>query len=105
MNNLLYGVDTKAKETPLMVRDALVTCFYEAHCRDTGTEGEVAKDYCRELVMKAFQDVNGDFDRPSKQDIELVVEKLADFSGNFRSQDLVEKHRGEIMSLISRIDE
>ncbi len=31
-DNIIYGVDVTKNVTPVMVRDAIIQCFYEAHC-------------------------------------------------------------------------
>ena len=30
-DNIIYGVDTNKKVTPIMIRDAMIQCYYEAH--------------------------------------------------------------------------
>ena len=90
-----------------MVRDALINCFYEAHCEDTGIdikEGDINREYCREIISKAFKDVGGDFDNPTKESVVGVVKKLKNFSKGFRDQKIIEKHAKEIMSLINKLD-
>lgn len=32
----VYGVNLESEVTPLLAHDALVECFFEAHCADTG---------------------------------------------------------------------
>ena len=87
------------------VRDALVNCFYEAHCVDTDIDENetVSRQYCMSLVKKFFIDNNVDFDNPSKDGIVKVVESLAEFSKNFRSQEVIEKHKKEITDLLSKL--
>lgn len=31
-SNIIYGVDATKNVTHIMVRDAIIQCFYEAHC-------------------------------------------------------------------------
>jgi len=33
---IIYGIDADKEVTPLMVRDAIVECFFIAHCEDSG---------------------------------------------------------------------
>lgn len=52
-----FGVDLDKSITLLMARDALVDCFFEAHCVDTGMEIEgpaVNKRYANDVVKKGF---------------------------------------------------
>ena len=107
MNDIIYGTDKNKKVTPLMVRDAVVVCFFNAHCEDTGVsvdDKESNRIYCRELVKKAFKDTNGDFENPTKENIMSVLGKLAEFSKNFRDPSIVQKHYGEIMELMKKLN-
>ena len=36
MDKKIFGIEPDEEVTPLMVRDAIVECFYEAHCADAG---------------------------------------------------------------------
>ena len=51
----------------MQVRDAMVECFFEAHCMDSGIdmdekkEGGVNKGYCESIVKKAFDESGGDY--------------------------------------------
>ncbi len=103
----IYGVDTDKPITPLMVRDAMIECFFQAHCADTEVVGEdadesVNKSYCRSIVKKAFKD-SGDFENPTKQSIMNAMENLAEFAKNFRNPEIIKKHSGEIMALIEKL--
>lgn len=94
--------------TSLIVRDKMVDCFFDAHCLDAGidlkeSEENINREYCRSIIKKAFFDVNGDFDKPDKESLKKVVEKLKEFSINFRDQDLVNKHAKEISTLIDKL--
>lgn len=93
------------KVTPIEVRDALVNCFYEAHCADTelGADKKSSETYCLSIVKKAFKDQGFDFDSPTKESIIKVVETLVNFSKSFRSQEVIAKHQQEIMDLVARL--
>ena len=103
MSNTLYGVDLESEITPIMVRGALAKCFSMAHCEDTGLEGDVTEDYCRNMVKKAFADSGGDYENPTKESLQKVMAKLADFSKNFRDQKIIEKHYNQILGLVNKI--
>ena len=102
----IYGIDLDEEVTPLKVRDAIVNCFLEAHCTDTGIpadDKEANREYSRLIVKKAFSEFEGEFDRPSKESILKALEKLAEFSKNFRDPSIIEKHYSEIMKLVDKL--
>ncbi|MFC1609083.1 hypothetical protein ACFL3M_02735 [Patescibacteria group bacterium] len=112
----IYGVDPLDEVTPVMVRDALIECFSEAH-EDITKEcfGEEGREFVGEksdgisdvnaemLVKKYFKEKGADFDNPTKEGIINAVDKLAEFSGNFRSQEVIKKHKGEMMKLVDKL--
>jgi len=103
---VLYGVDSEKEVTPLMVRDAMSQCFYEAHCEASGVasdDEELNKSYCKETVRKAFADADADFEHPTRDGIIAAAKKLAEFSKNFRDQSIVQKHFGEMMVLVNAL--
>lgn len=108
--SVIYGVDTEKPVTALMVRDAIVECFATAHCQDTaldsdGANLEASKKYCIEIVRKAFEESQLQFDAPTKEGLMIVIERLAQFSSSFRNPDIINSHKQEIQSLISLIQE
>jgi len=106
MGESIYGVDMDGVVTPLMVRDAISQCFFEAHCLDANigeADSDMSKQYCRQVVKKAFSDSGGDFDHPTKDSISGAVGKLVEFSKNFRDPSIIQKHQGEIMKLIEKM--
>lgn len=102
----IYGVDVNKKITPLIVRDAIVECFFQAHCSDANVDTEdkgTNRLYCQEIVKKAFTDANADFNNPTKENILEVLNKLAKFAKNFRDQEMVQKHMEEMMKLVNKL--
>lgn len=95
------------KVTSQDVREAVINCFYNAHCADTGLNEDesVGRSYCASIVKKAFADQGADFEHPTKEGILKVVGTLAEFSKNFRSQEVIAKHQQEIQDLISKMTE
>ncbi len=92
---------------PLMVRDAIVECFRQAHCHDSGInpdEKEVNRIYCREIVEKAFTDAGGDFQKPNKKSILGALENLKQFAKSFRDPSIIKKHYNEIMQLVNKLE-
>lgn len=103
---IIYGVDTDSKVTPSAVRDAIVECFYQAHCSDselgdTESSQEATKEYTRKIVEKAFTDSDGNFESPTKESILAAMVSLQQFAKNFRDQSIIQKHTVEIMKLVN----
>ena len=106
MGNKIYNIDLDVPITPLMVRDAIVECFWIAHCKDTGLDQEAQetnKSYCKSVVEKSFTDTKGDFYHPTKESIVASIGNLASFAKSFRDPSLIEKHYGEIMQLVEKL--
>lgn len=105
---IIYGVDDTKEVTPKMAVSAIIDCFYNAHHSqiEMSTEVEnddINKEYCAQIVKKAFTETNGDIENPTKQSILKVLSWLADFSKNFRNQETIQKNVAEIMKLINLI--
>jgi hypothetical protein len=106
MSDKYYGIDVNSKVTPLMVRDAITDCFWNAHCKDTGIEEseKVAnRSYCKSIVEKAFVETGGDYNNPTKESIQKCLGYLADFSKGFRDPTLITKHYNNIMVLVGKL--
>ena len=115
-SKLIYGVDTTENVTPVMVRDAIIQCFYEAHCHvlelARGTFGhppdkifdEMKKTHVKDLVQDIFYKIEGDFDNPTKDNLIDVIKHLRGFASIYRKPEIVKKHVSEIMVLIEKLD-
>ena len=115
-NKLIYGVDVSKNVTPIMVRDAMIQCFYKAHCNvlelaretfghppETKFE-EMKKSHVKELVEDIFHRLGGDFNNPTKENLFEVLEKLKEFASIYRKPNIIKKHVGEMMLLINKLD-
>jgi len=104
---LIYGVDISKPVTPEMVRDALVECFYLAHCKDSGIITDASenenKTYCMDIIKKGFSDVGSSFDKPTKESLLKVIGYLVEFSKNFRDPSIVLANKESIMQLVNAI--
>jgi hypothetical protein len=102
---IIYGVDTEKEITPIEVRDAILECFYQAHCMNAelGKDELATREYCASLIRKFFTDVGGNFENPTKETLLLVIDNLAKFSQNFRDPQTIEGHHKEIMTLINKL--
>ena len=114
-SNIIYGVDITKPVNPLMVRDAIVDCFHKAHgytfddIKDSfnfNSERELEGqrlEYIKTLIRQKFEEVQGDFENPKKDDLLKILHKLKEFSSYFRDQEIIEKHVEEIMQLIDKL--
>lgn len=111
---LIYGVDISQPITPLMVRDAVVLCFTEAHAKelnDLKNYGELSSEEFERmkqmnvegLVQKTFKDTGGDYNQPTKDSLLNMVQGLAEYAKNFRDQKVIAEHYQKIMNLIDLI--
>ncbi|MFA6355374.1 MAG: hypothetical protein WCW65_03040 [Candidatus Paceibacterota bacterium] len=106
MEEKIYGVDLNKDITPLMVRDAIIECFKQAHCEDSGIAKEdeiINKQYCGDIVRKAFSDTDSNFDKPTKDMIIKSLDNLKSFSLNFRDKSIIEKHYNQILKLVNKL--
>lgn len=113
---IIYGVNTEKPFKPEDVREAIVRCFTEAHNEvmelymkeiDKGASAEeleeMKKINVRQIARKAFKDSGGDFENPVKESIMGALGKLKEFAANFRNPELIQKHYGEIMELVNKL--
>lgn len=106
MEEKIYGVDLNKDVTALMVRDAIIECFRLAHCEDSGinvADKNINKEYCGDIVKKAFSDTGSDFDKPTKDTIIKVLGELKSFSMNFRDKSIIEHHYNQILKLVNKL--
>jgi len=106
MAKKIYGVDLDQKVAPLIARDAVIECFRQAHCVDSGIAADdenMNQIYISAVIKKAFLDSGGDFDNPTKESIKKAIENLAEFAKNFRDPEIVKKHYDQIMKIIEKI--
>ncbi|KYK23878.1 hypothetical protein AYK24_06995 [Thermoplasmatales archaeon SG8-52-4] len=115
-HNIIYGIDINQKVTPVMVRDAIIQCFYEAHCNvlELAKESfgkpskkrfeEMKKIHVKDLIYDIFIKIEGDYNNPTKEDLLKVIENLKKFASFYRKPDIINKHVKEISQLINKID-
>jgi len=111
--SIIYNVDISKDVTPIMVRDAIIKCFTQAQQEVTesmkvisGLESEEAEKISVDsLIENAFEEAGGDFNNPTKESLIKVIMKLKEFAADaFRDAEIIEKHTGEIMQLINKLD-
>ena len=115
-DNIIYGVDVTKNVTPVMARDAIIQCFYEAHCNvlelAKETFGhppekkfeEMKKSHVKELIQDIFDKIGGDFNKPTKDNLLKVIGNLKEFASIYRRPEVIKKHVSEIMLLINKLD-
>jgi len=91
-NDMCYGVDISKEITPIMVRDAIIDCFTNAHNEvleqmkeytDFKSEKEfeeMKQIQVKYLIETMFGNVGGDFNNPTKESIIQVVMKLKEYA-------------------------
>jgi hypothetical protein len=116
MTEKIYGLDLTQKITAVMVRDAIIECFSQAHAEvldmmDEYTEWKSEEERSRfrnleiELIIKnLFKEANADFDNPTKESLYIVIDKLAGFAVQFRKPDIVGRHYAEIKEILERCE-
>ena len=112
-NKMIYCIDLTEEITPVKVRDAIIECFTQAQEElikstktITGLQQEEAKKINVDLLIEdAFDTVGGDFNNPTKESLIKVITKLKEFATDaFRDAEIIEKHAGEIMLLINKLE-
>jgi len=115
-SKIIYGVDISKKITPLLVRDAIIICFTQAHKEVLEDIKEIEnfksnKDFedlkllnIKLIITKIFNDLHEDFNNPTKDSLIKVIEELREYACNFRNQEIVDKHTQEIMLLVNKLE-
>ncbi len=95
--------------TPIKARDLIVKCFFEAQKetflrsrKDLGLDTSDEDLYASVVgaVRMAFNEIAGDFDNPSKEQLFQVVEVLARKAKAWGTpEDIVEHHKGQIKKI------
>lgn len=113
--NRIYGIDPAEKITPIMVRDAIVECFFQAHKQILDEKDEYyslkSKDELNTMkhtdvviLMESIMEENGDdFRHPTKKSLMKLVESLKKFAAKYRAEEVIQEHAGEIMSLVKKL--
>lgn len=101
--------------TPVVVRDEIIKCFVDAHdeilksmseFHDFKSEAEfdeAKKINIKFLIESKFRESGGDFNNPTKKDIMAVLDGLAEYASNFRQPEIIKKHYGNMMELVSKL--
>ena len=114
--NVIYGVDITKKVTPVLVRDAIIQCYYEAHCdvlelaKDAFYNPpkekfeEMKKSHVKELIENFICEAGGNFENPSKNCLIHVLNRLQNIAKTYRETEIINKHVNEINQLIDKLD-
>jgi hypothetical protein len=112
---IIYGVDITKKVTPVMVRDAIIQCFFEAHDNilelakdffgdpDKEKFEHMKKTHVKELVENIYLKIGEDFNKPTKENLIKVINHLKKIAEVYRDNDIINTHVDELMQLINKI--
>jgi hypothetical protein len=116
MGEIIYGVDMSKKITPIMVKDAIIECFRQAHKEtldmidkyaEWKSEEERKKFHDLEIgltIENTFRAAGVDFDNPTKESLNKALDELQEFALQFRKTDIVRKHYDEIKSILDKCE-
>ncbi len=99
--------------TPEKARDIIVRCFFEAQKEALHSENNEfnKKDYGQihdkvvSIIWVAFTDVGGDFEKPTKEILIKVVNRLADMANSWDTpDDIIEHHKSQIARMLSMLE-
>jgi len=65
---------------------------------------EMKKSHVKELIQEIFHKIGGNFNDPTKENLEEVVEHLKKFAKVYRKPEIIKKHVSEIIFLINKIE-
>ena len=115
MAKTIYGIDTSKIITPAMVRDAIIDLFIienreifeqmkELHKFKSQQEYEEMKRLEVKILVKSkFDSIGADFNKPKKEDLIKVYERLSEYATHFWRPGKVKEHYKEIMKLINKL--
>lgn len=111
-----YGVNLTDQITPIMVRDAIIACYYAAdlevldklfqmsdfHSQDESEQ--LKRKHVELMIKKFFYDVQGDFDHPTKESLINVINKCRALAYRFRDKQVIEGNHQRMLALINKIE-
>lgn len=113
MGDIVYGVDKEAGYGPKEVLAAVENCFVDAHKEvidsflsgEDGGLSEDEKDKMRKmdvhyLVKNFIEKDGGDYENPTKKNLQYLIDQLKNFSKSFRKPEVIEKNYLAIKGLI-----
>ncbi|MBU1044519.1 MAG: hypothetical protein KJ915_09025 [Candidatus Omnitrophica bacterium] len=99
--------------SPQKARDLIIKCFFEAQKetfkRAKQKFGKASDDSdilqrITSVVKLTFQQINGDFDQPTKETLIKVIERLAAISASWGTpEDIIEHHKKQIERVLSQL--
>lgn len=101
--------------TAIQVRDAIIKCFGEAHDKvldsleefsDSKDPAQLEKFKQMDILMTVksiCKKCSVNFDNPTKEDLVKIIDELAKFSSNFRSEEIINRNYEIALDLINRI--
>lgn len=104
----IFGVDIEKAFSPLEVRDAIVKCFADAEACDlTGNvdakASEAEMKISEEKIRRIFDELGEDYDKPTKESLIRLIERLRKHAIIFRDKEMVARHFSAITELIEKL--
>jgi hypothetical protein len=98
----------------------MIRCFAEAHSKELDGMRSFRKfesdehfedfkmQYVRVFIKgmfcaAGFCSGNGTYENPTKNSLLKVIEKLKEYSADFRGQDIIDRHAAEVMLLVKKL--
>ncbi|MBU1087553.1 MAG: hypothetical protein KKD05_08590 [Candidatus Omnitrophica bacterium] len=108
----LQGEDLKDLN-PQKARDLIIKCFFEAQ-KETfkrakqkfgkSSDDTDVSQRIISVVKLTFQQINADFDQPTKESLLKVIERLAAMSASWGTpEDIIEHHKKQIQRVLSQL--
>ncbi|MFH1061862.1 MAG: hypothetical protein V1747_03120 [Candidatus Omnitrophota bacterium] len=98
---------------PQKARDLVIKCFFEAqkqtfkHAKQKFGKASDDTDVLQRItsvVKLTFQQINADFEHPTKETLIKVTERLAAMSASWGTpEDIIEHHKKQIEKLLSEL--
>ncbi|RMD59682.1 hypothetical protein D6821_00660 [Candidatus Parcubacteria bacterium] len=110
--NCLFGVKISNPPTPQEIKEAIVQCFLQAHQKQlkalkefspqlTAAEEKTLKRTTIETLLKKLSEQDGnDFDKPTKQGLLQLLDRLKNYASYFRDKKIIERHYQQIKQLV-----
>lgn len=108
--------DINRKAHSIMVRDAIIECFYRAHLQVLERLKEIQEFETEQqfeqsthigvavLVRNRFEAIGADFTNPTKEDLIRVCDMLAYFASSFRPSTVVNKEHKEMIQFVKKLE-
>ena len=98
-----YELVMEKEATPKNVKQALIECFWEGK-EACGLGNSITKEMAIDQLKNVFEEMNVDWDHPTKNDFLVVISELKITLGQMVPQSVVEKHFNKMTEVINRME-